>query len=335
MPDSGKLIHVRLPPQSTDVRVDAGFVQGDEISSFYDPMISKLIVRAPTRQLALQKLRAALESYEIAGPVTNIEFIKKLCVSPGFVTADELETGYINLHKDELFQILEVPSDAYVQAAVGLLLAEREKMTRYLPEGRNVSLPLLGGNGFQSRTWTLAELPADGKSVVDPVPVTISERSPTKYVVTVRGETYPITISPSSSDATSTTFTTYFPHSLHTTTLVRDTESSPSTVLTLWHLGKQHRFTIPPPKWLDKALGSAGASPTNSVVAPMPCKVLRVDVKAGDRVTKDQVLAVVESMKMETVIRSPVEGIVKRVVHGAGDMCKAGTALVEFEEEAA
>ena len=66
----------------------------------------------------------------------------------------------------------------------------------------------------------------------------------------------------------------------------------------------------------------------------MPCKVLRVDVSAGDKVVKDQVLAVVESMKMETVIRSPVEGIVKRVVHGAGDMCKAGTALVEFEEEA-
>jgi 3-methylcrotonyl-CoA carboxylase alpha subunit len=37
-------------------------------------------------------------------------------------------------------------------------------------------------------------------------------------------------------------------------------------------------------------------------------------------------------MKMETVIRSPTEGVVKRIVHQAGDMCKAGTALVEFEE---
>jgi 3-methylcrotonyl-CoA carboxylase alpha subunit len=38
-------------------------------------------------------------------------------------------------------------------------------------------------------------------------------------------------------------------------------------------------------------------------------------------------------MKMETVIRSPVEGRVGRIVHGVGEMCKAGTALVEFEEE--
>jgi 3-methylcrotonyl-CoA carboxylase alpha subunit len=38
-------------------------------------------------------------------------------------------------------------------------------------------------------------------------------------------------------------------------------------------------------------------------------------------------------MKMETVIRSPVDGKVGRVVHGVGEMCKAGTALVEFEGE--
>jgi 3-methylcrotonyl-CoA carboxylase alpha subunit len=65
----------------------------------------------------------------------------------------------------------------------------------------------------------------------------------------------------------------------------------------------------------------------------MPCKVLRVEIQAGDIVVKDQALVVVESMKMEMVVRSPGEGKVKRVVHGAGDICAMGTALVEFEEE--
>lgn len=50
----------------------------------------------------------------------------------------------------------------------------------------------------------------------------------------------------------------------------------------------------------------------------MPCKVLRVEVQEGDVVAKDQVLVVIESMKMETVIRSPQAGRVKRVVHGQG-----------------
>ncbi len=61
--------------------------------------------------------------------------------------------------------------------------------------------------------------------------------------------------------------------------------------------------------------------------------MLRVEIKEGDKVKKDQPLVVIESMKMETVIRSPSEGVVKRVVHGKGDLVKAGTALVEFEEE--
>jgi len=65
----------------------------------------------------------------------------------------------------------------------------------------------------------------------------------------------------------------------------------------------------------------------------MPCKILRVDVKPGDKVKKDQTLLVIESMKMETVIRSPGEGlVVKRVVHGAGEVVGTGVALVEFEE---
>ena len=72
---------------------------------------------------------------------------------------------------------------------------------------------------------------------------------------------------------------------------------------------------------------------THSVLAPMPCKVLRVEVEEGQEVKKNQALVVIESMKMETVIRSPQDGKISRVVHKPGDLCKGGTALVEFEEE--
>jgi 3-methylcrotonyl-CoA carboxylase alpha subunit len=85
------------------------------------------------------------------------------------------------------------------------------------------------------------------------------------------------------------------------------------------------------PKWAAKALGVKDLA--NSVLAPMPCKVLRVDVQEGDEVKRDQPLVVIESMKMETVIRAPHDGVVAKVVHKAGDLCKAGTALVEFREE--
>jgi 3-methylcrotonyl-CoA carboxylase alpha subunit len=50
-------------------------------------------------------------------------------------------------------------------------------------------------------------------------------------------------------------------------------------------------------------------------------------------VKKDQTLLVIESMKMETVVRSPGEGlVVKRVVHGQGEVVGSGVELVEFEK---
>jgi len=67
----------------------------------------------------------------------------------------------------------------------------------------------------------------------------------------------------------------------------------------------------------------------------MPCKVLRNEVKEGDEVEKNQALVVIESMKMETVIRSPQKGVVAKLVHKEGDICKAGTILVLFEEHEA
>ena len=67
---------------------------------------------------------------------------------------------------------------------------------------------------------------------------------------------------------------------------------------------------------MEKALGMKDVA--NSVLAPMPCKVLRVEVQAGDEVEKDQPLVVIESMKMETVIRSPQKGKIARVVHQQG-----------------
>ncbi len=71
----------------------------------------------------------------------------------------------------------------------------------------------------------------------------------------------------------------------------------------------------------------------NSLLSPMPAKILRVLVQPGDTVARDQPLLVIESMKMETVIRSPADRVVvKRVVHGEGEVVGAGVELVEFEE---
>jgi 3-methylcrotonyl-CoA carboxylase alpha subunit len=105
--------------------------------------------------------------------------------------------------------------------------------------------------------------------------------------------------------------TSFFPHTRLDTTVVRDEDT-----IIAFQRGSQYRLTVPRAGWMEKALGMKDV--TNSVLAPMPCKVLRVEVQAGDIVEKDQALVVIESMKMETVIRSPQRGTIARIVHQSG-----------------
>lgn len=323
IPDSGMLLHLRTPTPTPTVRIDSGFVAGDEVSSHYDPMISKLIVQGPTREAAIQKLRAALEEYEVAGPITNIEFIKKMCVSPDFVAGD-VETSYIQKHHSELFTPQPAAPEVYAQAALGLALQDLTSSSDPFSSPPITSVGFGSDTGFQQRSFNLVETPADGKGEAKATSVTIRQSAPGLFDVTVGETTYPNVTSTFSKS--SNILTSFYPHTRLSTTFIRDADH-----LTLFQHGRQFRLALAMPEWTKKALGVKDVK--NSVLAPMPCKVLRVEVAEGDTVKKDQPLVVIESMKMETVIRSPVEGRVRRVVHGKGDLCKAGTALVEFEEE--
>lgn len=79
LPQSGKIQVLREPMQIPGkVRVDTGVKEGDEISTYYDPMISKLIVHEPTREKAIETLEEALESYQVIGLPTNIKFLRRV-----------------------------------------------------------------------------------------------------------------------------------------------------------------------------------------------------------------------------------------------------------------
>ena len=66
--------------------------------------------------------------------------------------------------------------------------------------------------------------------------------------------------------------------------------------------------------------------------APMPGNVIRVLVKAGERVTRGQQLLVMEAMKMEHAIVAPVDGVVEKVLFNPGDLVQNGSELIEFSQ---
>jgi biotin carboxyl carrier protein len=67
------------------------------------------------------------------------------------------------------------------------------------------------------------------------------------------------------------------------------------------------------------------------VKAPMPGKVIKIDVSEKEKVRKNQTLAVVEAMKMENEIKSTIDGYVKKIFVSAGDLVDSEKPLIELE----
>ena len=273
-------------------------------------MIAKLIVRGPNRTVALQKLHSALEQYEIAGLVTNVEFLKAVCTHPSFVAA-ELETGFISRHSEELFVERTTAPEMYAQAALGLLFIEAAASPKIC--GVPFSIPQSGFVATASRRfWSfLSGTMLDPDEMVE-TRVTMDLLDTGLFDITVDGTPATYRSIASSWDPQTRKVTSFFSHCRLETRVIDDEEGN----ITLFQQGRQFHVRCATPKWVEKTSGIKDR--THSVLAPMPCKILRVGVKASDRVQKDQVLAVIESMKMETVIRSPRDGVISRVVHEQG-----------------
>lgn len=112
LPSIGKLTHLRFPAEA---RVDSGVEQGDEVTPYYDPMIAKLIVHAPSRRAAAAKLAAAARHTEVWPVHTNAGFLARAASHPDFVDG-HVDTGFIERHAASLIPSQD-PSETVLQAA--------------------------------------------------------------------------------------------------------------------------------------------------------------------------------------------------------------------------
>jgi len=87
LPAPGRIEHLAAPA-GPFVRDDSGVASGSWVSPEFDPLLSKLCVWAPTRELALGRLRRALSEYAVLGVATNLEFLERLLAHPGVVAGD-------------------------------------------------------------------------------------------------------------------------------------------------------------------------------------------------------------------------------------------------------
>ena len=117
LPATGPLLQF-IPPQGPGIRVDTGVQSGDSVTIHYDPMIAKLIVHAPTRPAAIQRMQQALADTVILGLTTYLRFLQALITHPAFA-AGEIHTSFVDTHLPDLLPLENpAPPAAIIIAAL-------------------------------------------------------------------------------------------------------------------------------------------------------------------------------------------------------------------------
>ncbi|WBU57420.1 acetyl-CoA carboxylase biotin carboxylase subunit [Paracoccus sediminicola] len=138
LPATGTLAHLQFPDHA---RTETGVRPGDTISPWYDPMIAKIVTYGPTRAIALRALETALIDTEVAGSVTNLEFLIALTRHQGF-REGEVDTGLIERDLDDLIAEAEPDRRTLALGALGVAGLDdpetRAGMTLWQPLRRTV-----------------------------------------------------------------------------------------------------------------------------------------------------------------------------------------------------
>ena len=128
LPSTGKLHRCRFPT-ADGVRVDSGVAEGFEVSAHYDPMIAKIIAHAPTRDEALDRLDDALAQTLVAGPRTNLAFLRALLAHDDF-RSGAFSTQLVDRDLRSLTEERRAGEGDIAAAANAFLAMEREENAR-------------------------------------------------------------------------------------------------------------------------------------------------------------------------------------------------------------
>jgi 3-methylcrotonyl-CoA carboxylase alpha subunit len=298
LPSPGRILSMSLCGEEglEGVRVDTGFAAGDSVTPFYDAMIAKLIVHAPTRAEALASLNKELDDAVVIGPKTNLAFLRALMKSPE-VAAGAFDTAFIDAHLAQLGAAPHAPDSRVVLAAAERLLARREAsrpspLQPFDPWGVADSFELIGARRLG------LDVMIDGR--------------PERLHVVGGGDRAPKTLSrrpPASADQPEITL------------------FETADGVYAFAGGRQAFVQLIDP--LDRAPGGADES-DGGVRAPMHGRIAALHVEEGERVEAGQRLAVVEAMKMEHALTSPFAGVVADLVGNVGDQVEMGERIMRI-----
>ena len=312
LPSIGVLHRLNLPEDGVDERVETGVEEGGEVSLHYDPMIAKLVAHGETRREAALRLAGMLDELVVWPVKTNAGFLRRTVLHPDFLAA-KLNTSFIEAHIGDLVPAALSLADAgfAVLGALDLrpLLADLSDPFDVADGWRMNGVPRI------AHRFELDGEQVDMSLAIEGDMITVRAGGETRLLDGLEIE------------ALDDGF--LFQARIDGEIVTAQFEAMDAGYL-VSSRGRTSFFAIPHP---DAAVGALEAGDT--IKAPMPGKVLAVNVKAGDTVVRGQALVVLEAMKMEHALAAPRDGVIAEMRVEAGAQVADGDILVLLVEEAA
>jgi len=134
MPSTGKITNLNIPA-GPGIRVDNGVEANSQISMFYDPLVGKLISWGADREHAINRMKRALQEYNISGIQTTIPFCLQVLDHPQYITG-KYDTNFVANHLEEMKT--KIDSDEKIAALAALAISHLRERESSLQRGLNV-----------------------------------------------------------------------------------------------------------------------------------------------------------------------------------------------------
>ncbi len=334
LPSTGRLVRFQPPtqtmfaaeavPEGGGVRVDTGVAEGGAIPMFYDSMIAKLIVHAPTRGEAIARMREALNGFVIRGVSSNIPFQAALLAHPKFQSGD-FNTGFIAEHYAQGFRSEDVPHDDPMLLVALAAAAQR----RLLERAGGISGQLDGHGVVMGREFVAVVKGVAGQHQY--LPVTIDLRQPAAgntaalLNIEVGGQTYAVAQDWVFGRIRATGRSNGRPY---TAQIERQ-----GLWLQVAHDGRRIEVQMLGRRAAELLrLMPFKAPPDMSkfLLSPMPGLLVQVAVQPGQKVMAGERLAVIEAMKMENILLAHADGVVGELLARQGESLAVDQPILSF-----
>lgn len=296
LPQTGKVLRWQ-PATLPNVRIDHGMLATDEVSTFYDPMVAKVIAYGKTREDAIRLLARAVDDCVLLGVNSNKQFLVNLLRHPVVVTGDT-NTAFIqqhfqndsSLHK----QVLSLET-----LAIAAELFSQSNGTAVWQTGLGVPLPLKLKYDDQQIQLQLSSVnnAFTAQFCDQTVCIEVLERTPDYLVYLINGVRRRVQ------------------YVLDGDQLYLDRDNGNVAI---------RNVTYAAPETVD-------AAGDGKIRAPMDGAVVNILVNKGDQVVKGQTLLVLEAMKIQQQIKSDVDGIIEDVLGQQGQQVKKRQMLFSIQ----